>query len=203
MYGMPPMPPSGAFDARFSSVDGGTMVQRHASKVTGPVEFPVTIQSDAYPLTVSWSVAKGTAAYELTDGSGGQVFRPREMTGEGSIRITSSDLAKVSVRLVGDGQLPTEYVLSQNYPNPFNPTTSIKYALPVDSRVTMEVYSILGQKVRTLMNGAQGAGYHIAEWNGMSDAGTILPSGVYFLRLGAAGNDGRNFSEVRKMMMVK
>jgi hypothetical protein len=203
MYAMPPTPPVGAFDARFSTVEGGTMVQRHPAKVLGAVEFPVAIQSDAYPLTVTWSVSKGTASYELTDGRGGEYFRAREMTGEGSMKITNGELAKISVRLVGDGQLPTEYALSQNYPNPFNPSTSIKYALPIESRVTVEIYNLLGQRVRNLIGEAQAAGYHTAEWDGRSDVGATLPSGVYFLRLGASGNDGRNFAEVRKLMMVK
>ena len=179
------------------------MVQRHAVKVSGPVEFPVEIQSDAYPLTVSWTVSRGTASYQLTDGRGGQAFRSREMVGEGSVKITNSELNKITVRLVGDGQLPKEFALSQNYPNPFNPTTNIKYALPVESRVTMEIYDLLGQRVRTLISGAQTAGYHVAEWDGTNDAGGNLPSGVYFLRLTAAGNDGKNFNEVRKLMMLK
>jgi hypothetical protein len=203
MYVMPPLPPVGAFDARFSSAEGGSMIQRHALKVSGPVEFPVEIQSEAYPVTISWKVSKGTASYELADGRGGREFRPREMTGEGSMKITNSELSKITVRLVGDGQMPTEFALSQNFPNPFNPATSIRYALPLDSKVTMEIYSLLGQRVRTLVNDNIPAGYHVSEWDGKGNSGEQLASGIYFLQLSATGTNGASFSEIRKLMMLK
>ncbi len=203
LYDMPPAPPAGAFDARFETAEGGSMVRTHAMKVTEPVEFSVQIQSDAYPLTVTWKVNGGTASYEMTDGLGGKVFPAKQMSGEGSMKITNSGLTKFAVRLVGDGTLPTEYALSQNYPNPFNPTTNIKYALPVDSRVTVHIYNVLGQRVRTLINDNMAAGYHIAEWDGMGNGGQQLASGVYFLQLSAAGTNGKSFNEIRKLMMLK
>jgi hypothetical protein len=203
MYEMPPLPPVGAFDARFETSEGGSLVKTHAVTVTEPVEFMVDVQSDAYPLTITWNVNKGTASYELTDGLGGNVFRAKEMVGQGSLKITNSGLKKFTVKLIGDGQLPKEYALSQNYPNPFNPTTSIKYALPVDSRVTMEVYNIVGQKVRTLVNDNIPAGYQAVEWNGTGTDGRQLASGVYFLQMSAKGVNGKSFSEIRKLMLLK
>jgi len=202
-YAMPPLPPVGAFDARFETSEGGSLVQTHTAQVSSALEFPVKIQSDAYPLTVSWTVNKGTASYELTDGLGGRVFRAKEMGSVGSLQIMNSGLNKFTIRLVGDGQLPKEFALEQNYPNPFNPTTSIKYALPVDSRVTMEVYNIVGQRVRTLVNDNQVAGYHVAEWDGMGNGGQHLASGVYFLQMSAKGVNGKSFGEVKKLMMLK
>jgi hypothetical protein len=203
LYDMPPIPPVGAFDARFSTGEGGSMVRTHTLRVSDALEFPVTTQSDAYPLTVRWNVSKGTASYEMADGMNGQVFRAKEMRGEGSIKITNSGLSRFSIRLVGDGQLPKEYALSQNYPNPFNPTTSLRYALPVDSRVTMEIYNVLGQRVRTLVSENVVAGYHIAEWNGMGSEGQQLGSGTYFLKLSAAGVNGAKYTQVRKLLMLK
>ncbi len=203
MYVMPPAPPVGAFDARFETADGGSMVQTHAAQVSGATEFAVSIQSDAYPLTITWNVNRGTASYELADGVEGRAFRSKGMGGEGSMKITNSNVNKFSVKLVGDGQLPKEFALSQNYPNPFNPTTSITYALPVDSRVTMEIYNVIGQRVRTLVSDNQPAGYHAAEWNGMGNSGQQLSSGVYFLQLSAVGNNGKTFNDIRKLMMLK
>jgi hypothetical protein len=203
MYDMPPAPPTGAFDARFESNEGGTMVKAHAAKVDGPVEFTIDVMSAAYPLTVTWNVNGGTAAYQLGDGNGGKSFASREMVGEGSIKVTNSSVTKLSIKLIGDGQLPAEFALNQNYPNPFNPTTNIRYALPVDSKLTMEVYNVLGQRVRTLVNTDMVAGYHEVEWNGLSSDGQQLASGVYFLQMAAKGTNGKSFSDVRKLMLLK
>ena len=202
-YAMPPLPPVGGFDARFATSEGGSMVQTHAVEVKDIVEFPVTIQSEAYPLTISWKIDKGTALYEVTDGLEGRVFRAKDMRGEESMQLTNSDLTRFTIRLVGDGQLPKEFALEQNYPNPFNPTTSIKYALPVDSRVMVEIYNLLGQRVRTLINDDKPAGYHSAVWEGTGNGGQQMASGAYFLHLSAKGLNGKSFTEVRKLMMVK
>jgi hypothetical protein len=88
---------------------------------------------------------------------------------------------------------PTEYTLSQNRPNPFNPVTEIKYALPKDCHVKLDVFNILGQKVTTLVDGNQKAGYKTARW----DAGS-LSSGIYFYRLRAG-----DFVQTRKMVVLK
>jgi hypothetical protein len=198
-YEMPPAPPAGAFDARF---DGGQMVQTHPATVEQVIDLPILIQSSAYPLTVSWKVS-GSASYELNDGLGGEVFASRAVAGEGTMKITGSSVSRVVLRVVGSEGVPSEYALMQNYPNPFNPTTNIRFALPVDSRVTVEIYNMLGQKVRTLFSGDQAAGYHVIEWNGTGSRGQTLGSGVYFLQMSAAGSNGRTFSDVRKLIMLK
>jgi len=91
------------------------------------------------------------------------------------------------------GVFPRVFTLSQNYPNPFNPVTVIKYALPVDCQVRLEVYNILGQKVATLVDGNQKAGYKTAKWDASSFA-----SGVYFYRLQAGG-----YTKTRKMILLR
>jgi uncharacterized repeat protein (TIGR02543 family) len=205
MFAMPPAPPEGSFDARFASSEGGLMVQTHAEQIENVIDLPIMVQSSAYPLTVSWKVnlpagkAGGTASsYELSDGSTTHPVR-----GEGSLRITNSRVQQLLLKVTGEGGLPKEFALSQNYPNPFNPTTNIKYALPVESRLTMEVYNMLGQRVRTLIDDNVAAGYHIAEWNGTGSEGQQLGSGTYFLKLSAAGINGTKYSEVRKILMLK
>jgi hypothetical protein len=196
MFAMPPAPPEGSFDARFASSEGGLMVQTHAEQIENVVDLPITIQSSAYPLTVSWKVTDGS--YELSDGSASH-----PMKGEGTVKITDSRVQQLMLKVTGSSGLPKEFALSQNYPNPFNPTTNIKYALPVDSRVTMDLYNIVGQRVRTLVNDNVAAGYHIAEWDGRGNAGQQLASGVYFLQMSAKGTNGKSFSELRKLMMLK
>ena len=101
-----------------------------------------------------------------------------------------------------DGQSPKEFSLHQNYPNPFNPATTIKYGIPERSRVIIEVYNMLGQKIATLVNTEQDAGYKSVAF----DVGVAsLPSGVYLYRLTATSvaDPARSFQEVRKMMFIK
>jgi hypothetical protein len=196
MFAMPPAPPLGSFDARFESSEGGLMVQTHATEVNTVIDLPITIQSSAYPLTVLWKVADGS--YELSDG-----VTSRPVRGEGTLRIANSEVRSLVLKVTGSSGVPKEFALSQNYPNPFNPTTSIKYALPVDSRVTMDVYNVIGQRVRTLVSDNIAAGYHLAEWDGTGNGGQQLASGVYFLQMSAKGTNGKSFNEVRKLMMLK
>lgn len=100
-----------------------------------------------------------------------------------------------------DIAVPTAFSLSQNYPNPFNPTTKVTYALPVDSHVLLELYSISGQKIATLFNDNAEAGYYDLPVN-MSKYG--LASGAYIYRFsGRELNSGKQFVSVKKMMFLK
>lgn len=100
-----------------------------------------------------------------------------------------------------DIAVPTAFSLSQNYPNPFNPTTKVTYALPSDSHVVIELYSISGQKIATLFNDNAEAGYYDLPVN-MSKYG--LASGAYIYRFaGRELNSGKQFISVKKMMFLK
>ena len=79
--------------------------------------------------------------------------------------------------------IPTKFVLGRNYPNPFNPTTTIEYEISKRSYLTLTIYNITGQKVRTLVNGYHSAGTHLVKWDGKDNNGNLLPSGVYFYEL--------------------
>ena len=83
--------------------------------------------------------------------------------------------------------LPQAVGLGQNYPNPFNPSTLIPYQLSATSPVRLEVFNVLGQRVATLVDDAQGAGSYVARWDGTDAAGRAAASGVYFYRLTVAG----------------
>ncbi|MGB2769137.1 MAG: T9SS type A sorting domain-containing protein, partial [Candidatus Zixiibacteriota bacterium] len=87
---------------------------------------------------------------------------------------------------------------SQNYPNPFNPRTSIRFALPQDAHVSLTVYNVLGQKVVTLVDEEQPAGYETVWWDGKDATGDEVSSGIYFYRL-----EADEFLEVKKMLLVK
>jgi hypothetical protein len=90
-------------------------------------------------------------------------------------------------------QVPLAYSLSQNYPNPFNPTTNIKYSLAENAHVNLNVYNVLGQKVTSLVNQTQSAGFYEVQFNGSG-----LSSGVYIITLNAGS---QKFT--KKMVLMK
>lgn len=94
---------------------------------------------------------------------------------------------------------PEVYALRNNYPNPFNPETTIKYQLPEAGDVKLEIYNMLGQVVRTLVNQHQSAGRYTIQWNASNDYGQDLSSGIYFYRVQVGGE----FTNVKKMLLVK
>ena len=95
---------------------------------------------------------------------------------------------------------PREFALHQNFPNPFNPDTTIKYDLAESADVTLQIYNVLGQVIRTLVaSEAQNAGRYQIRWNGMDDRGVPVSSGIYFYQISADGK----FSDVRKLMLLK
>ncbi len=95
-------------------------------------------------------------------------------------------------------KVPIAYELDQNYPNPFNPTTTIRYQLASEGRVSVKVYDVLGQQVATLADGVEQPGVHRVVFNGAG-----LASGVYFYKIVAEGNGGKKFVSVMKMLELK
>ena len=88
---------------------------------------------------------------------------------------------------------PSNVEISQNYPNPFNPSTTIRYALPQRSHVTLSVFNTLGQIVATIVNGEQEAGYHDTQFDG-----TNIASGVYFYRIQAG-----DFVQTKRLLLLR
>jgi len=133
-------------------------------------EYPSTIiDSSCFYFTKTGSVAGGIADWQSLKG-----------WFDGGLASTGSGL-------------PTHYALSQNYPNPFNAATIINYELPVDAHVKLEVYNTLGQKVATVVDERQQAGYKSVNWDA-----SAASSGIYFYKLTAG-----DYTEARRMILVK
>lgn len=126
----------------------------------------------------------------LYDGSGTQVAP--HFTGAQKVTFTDVDV-------ISDGSLlPKTFALAQNFPNPFNPSTKIGFDVPKKAHVTLAIYNVLGQQVRTLINEELDAmSYHVI-WEGDDDSGAKVASGMYFYKIIAA-----DFVKSRKMMLVK
>jgi len=132
-------------------------------------------------------------AYSYTDRSvevGVYTYRLKQVDFDGTFDY--SDVIEVDV------PAPAEFGLEQNYPNPFNPSTKINFQLKVDAQVSLKVFDVLGQEVATIVNSNLVAGAHSVDFDA-----SALNSGVYLYRIEAAGNDGSNFIDVKKMILTK
>jgi FlgD Ig-like domain/FG-GAP-like repeat len=111
------------------------------------------------------------------------------------LKWTGSSFVPINIQTV----TPDDYVLEQNYPNPFNPSTELRFSLPVDKKVSLTVYDMLGQEVKTLVADQEyTSGSHTIAWDGTNNAGKSVASGsyVYTLKFG-------NFQKSQKMMLVR
>ncbi len=110
-----------------------------------------------------------------------------------------SGLGAVTVVTQSADNIPKSFDLSQNFPNPFNPATIIRYSIPSESRVKLEIFNAIGQRVATLVDGERNGGTYEAEWKG------AVTSGIYFYRLEAVASDDPNkrFLETKKMLLLK
>ena len=88
--------------------------------------------------------------------------------------------------------------MEQNYPNPFNPQTNIRYTLPKQGWVHIEIFNSLGERIRTLVERTQARGEHSIGWDGTDEKGNSVPSGVYFCRLRMD-----DFVKTDKMVLLK
>ena len=96
-------------------------------------------------------------------------------------------------------EIPQNFKLSQNYPNPFNPVTFVTFQLPDAAKITVDVFNVLGQRLKTLINNQDlQPGYYSAQWDGKNDLGKKVAAGVYFLQLRS-----NHYHKTIKMIMQK
>jgi len=172
-YELPPVPPAGVKDIRF---DSGTYVENidgyNKGIVVSGIDGEVEIEVEGISLTLENNGSK----LELKDGE------------VKSVRISKSERLSVSTA----GMINT-YYLANCYPNPFNPSTNIKYNIAEEEEVSLIVYDILGNKVKTLVDGMESAGEHNVKFDGRE-----LSSGVYIYKLVT-----RSFNATKKMILMK
>ncbi len=115
------------------------------------------------------------------------------------LRILIGNESFVSANAAGIDLKPQNFELRQNFPNPFNPNTNIIFTLPHEEQVILEIYNVLGQKIKTLINNEMyRTGYHNIEWNGRNNTGESVASGMYIFRLQAS-----NKVKIRKSILMK
>ena len=94
--------------------------------------------------------------------------------------------------------MPAEFTLYRNFPNPFNPTTTLRYNLPINAKVKLVIYDLLGRAIKTLVNRVEETGLKSVVWDGNNDAGQPVSSGIYLYRIQAG-----DFSKSFKMVLLK
>ncbi len=144
------------------------------------------------------NILPGEIVLKLNNGvpSSGVITTTYSINGSAEKTGPSYDFGVTSVE--SDQMIPKEFSVSQNYPNPFNPVTNIRYALPAGTRVSIIVYNILGQAVKTLVEGNVNAGIHTVQWKGDDNFGQKVGSGIYIYRVVAGSN-----VVVKKMILLK
>ncbi len=175
-YELPPVPPAGVFDVRYSR---GRVAEDINSSVQSidlrGVTYPVKVKADGIDIRLQ----------DIT----GREINTNIKSGE-AITISNPKIDKLMV----EGKLlPDKYSLEQNFPNPFNPTTTIRFSLPKEVRVNLSLYNILGEKVKELKNEVMKPGNYVVNFNA-----NALASGVYFYRIKAG-----DFVSTKKMILLR
>ncbi|MBI1805425.1 MAG: T9SS type A sorting domain-containing protein [Ignavibacteria bacterium] len=190
-FELPPTPPGEVLDVRFASQRIAVMKDADGANQN----YPIAITGGEFPLTVSWDGTGDNQGAVLEIFYDGEKPKRIELSEKGIVTIKEENFLGAKLRLIYDieREIPKEFALYQNYPNPFNPTTKIRYDLPKDTKVSLKVYSILGEEAVTLVAEEKSAGAYTAEFNAAN-----LPSGVYFYRLQAG-----DFTATKKFMLMK
>jgi uncharacterized delta-60 repeat protein len=141
----------------------------------------------AYDIAVDGSGSVYVIGYSVGDGTGEDFATIKYVQ-------KTSDVEEETER----SEKPYEFDLSQNYPNPFNPTTKIEFTLSKSGFVTLQIYDIVGKKVRTLVSENLSSGYKSVIWDGKNEEGKEVASGIYFYQLKMG-----DFSEPKKMLLLK
>lgn len=171
----------------------------------------ITLSGGAQPANIFWQIAGqatiGTAAQfkgiilsqtliSLNTGGSlnGRLLAQTAVTLNGNSVIDPTNITHVN-----EGVIPFEASLISNYPNPFNPKTNISYNLQEAGYITIEVFNMKGQIIRTLVDQYKEAGTQSVEWNGLDDDNNSVSSGIYFYNMKAGGE----YKSTRKMILLK
>jgi|GEM_PF-1807694 len=186
-YSLPPISPGTVFDVRFAD-------HRYLSNSD---KVDILLQSVDSDLKVEFipSFHKNDGAYVLYELKDVEVVGETILNGKMEFSLSAADVDIIQIlpytKVFDD--IPEKFILSQNYPNPFNPSTNIKYALPSDVHVKLEVFNILGQRVDVLVDEYQEAGYYNVTFESRD-----LPSGTYLYRIQAG-----QFVDIKRFLLLK
>ena len=157
---------------------------------------PITINDGDEVLSINFQIQENAPQVMIVSFTGASVADEignelHVMTGNGQVTLNPTGIN-------GNSTIPTVFNLAQNYPNPFNAETKISFALPKASNVTLDIIDMMGRRITILENGHFDAGNYDITWNGRSDDGRLVSSGVYFYRLKTD-----SYQNTKRMLMLK
>lgn len=177
-FEMPPLPPNGIFDVRYSS-------QKNVEVLSGS-EKEITISGGAYPVVIRAEGSSFTIKDKATNGA----ILSKLVQNGGTLTIANQGINQL---IIQGSTAPVAFELLQNYPNPFNPKTRISFSLPERTRAELAVYNTLGEKVAELVNELKEPGFYNVDWNAEH-----FSSGIYFYQLKTEKQ-----SIVKKLILMK
>ena len=177
----------------------------NANSELDSIYYRIYMDTLASPTTVIDSTNSGTdttIVIERLSENGDYYFRITAVDLSGNESGFSNEVHITPVGIENKDEflvLPKKYILEQNYPNPFNPSTIVKYGIPEQSNIKIEIFNMLGQSVGVLINTEKSAGFYETTWNAEN-----LPSGIYLISIRAEGLSSKNnFTQVKKALLLK
>jgi hypothetical protein len=177
-YSLPPLPPEGVFDIRFSD----------DSRVCAD-DCEIEIRNAAGGMIIECRVTDGEE-WELVDDGGNLI----SCSGDQQIPTDSESL----ILRKKSSELPLDYSMTPAYPNPFNPQTTIQFTLSEVTDMTVTIHDILGRQVTELVSGQMEPGHHSVSWNGTDQHSNPVSAGVYFLQINSETN-----TDFMKLILLK
>jgi carboxypeptidase T len=194
-FELPPVPPSGSFDVRFTS----NRYLEHFSPEDQTQQLGISLQSAAGPLKIEWKITEGNEAiYEMSQESDGGWKQTLVGNGTLTLPVGGDRNLILTRRIVAD--IPRSFFLEQNYPNPFNPATTIGFNIPQPSVVSVTIFNTIGQTIDILADKTVFPAGQVH----LTFTSSNLPSGVYYYTVDASTVDGNNsFKATKKMILLQ
>ena len=187
-FTLPPKPPSGGFDARFSS---GKMLEFISDRANEKCEYVIHILGATNPIKINLNMKTEVAQKFFVRDEAGKTY---PLSNNNSVVLYGNSADERILTLKYEAlQTPKDFALQQNYPNPFNPSTMIKYEMPTAGHVRIKVYNILGNEVATLVDGVKDAGYYTIDFDAHDFA-----SGIYLYKM-----ETDKFISYKKMILMR
>ena len=181
-YSLPPKPPMGGNDIRFS---GDT-------KLCGSDDCVIEVMDGGKPLILEFDI-KNEEVWEIIDGSGSLA----QCAGVQVVKFNVG-IEQIILRRSAETQIPKMFALHSAYPNPFNPVTTIKYDLPDQAFVRLSIYDMMGREISQLVYNTQEPGFRSAVWDATDNIGRHVSAGIYLYQIQAG-----DFVQTKKMVLLK